>query len=197
MPQLAPARGNVISFARHWHVILEIDLVAMLADHGARRKACARIEALADALTPLPPPALAKALSRDLARCAGDRNDLETLFGAERDSPAAAIVARSRRRDAALRAEATALSARLVSRSPGLGRGTDAKLLRPLLRAYARDCRAAMECAELAVLALGGKRLAPRARALLLETLAAPATIARPIDTDTDTEILYKETSDA
>lgn len=49
-----PIERQVVPFPRRWHVISEVDLAPVLADHAAMRRLCRRVEELADQLAELP-----------------------------------------------------------------------------------------------------------------------------------------------
>lgn len=49
-----PLQGSVVSFARRWHVIQEIDLIRLVQEHRRRLALCGQAEAMADALPDRP-----------------------------------------------------------------------------------------------------------------------------------------------
>jgi len=173
-----PSLERPFPFARRWHVIDEIDLVGLVADHAGTERLCMRLEACADRLPERPAPAeiddLCAALqSRVLDHI--DREDrlLAAMFADEvRDPLCRALLDHIHARHVACTVLAQDLIASLNATAPG-HRTICAEALGYMLRCFFDGCRAAMAFEELAILALAGTRLTREARALLTHRLAA------------------------
>ena len=170
-------RGRVVPFCRRWHVIDEIDLVRLLAGHAELRTLCDLLEACADTLPVMPSPAQTTVLCQRLT-VAIDRYAragetlLEEMFRREADRPlAAALLARIRARHAIDDSSAQDLIAALDPESTEPDRFPP-EMLGYMLRCFFDGCRRAMDFTELAILALGERRLTRDARALLIGSLA-------------------------
>lgn len=166
-----------VPFARRWHVIAEIDLMRLVADHAEMEQLCARLEAIADALPDRPDPTEAELACLDL-------DDLPAAHNAREDQLLPAMFARDlagtlthslldhiHGRHVACAVEAQDLAAALRAGADG-PQAVAAETLGYMLRCFFRGCRDAMAFEQLAILALAGNRLTPGARALLTEGLA-------------------------
>ncbi|SDA30163.1 hemerythrin domain-containing protein [Sphingomonas sp. NFR15] len=165
-------------FVGRWHVIDEIDLVGLVADHAATERLCARLEACADQLPDRPTLAeiddLCAALqSRILDHIEREDQLLAAMFARTRSAPLChALLDQIHMRHVACTVLAQDLVAALDATAPG-HRTICAEALGYMLRCFFEGCRAAMAFEELAILALAGSRLTREARALLTERLAA------------------------
>ncbi|WP_404712568.1 hypothetical protein [Sphingomonas sp. MMS24-J13] len=163
-----------------WHMIDEVDLVRLVADHSAWLRLCARLEAMADEL-PLVPDEdelfLLRAQVQGLTQPSRVRDDraLDSLFARERARPLARSL---------LDGFHLARTARIVdvedilTALEGEGAAVSADALGYMIRSFFRGCRSAIAMEQLALLALGSNRLTADARALLVERLTESS---RPI----------------
>ncbi|HEY0269706.1 MAG TPA: hypothetical protein VGC10_01800 [Sphingomonas sp.] len=157
-----------------WHMIEEIDLVAMIADHSDLGRLCDRLEEVADALPGLPPAGAAVRLCQELEQRppmheAYERALLDTLFGSAPEAPGQeAAFQHIRRRSGSHVVQAQDLVTALQPGGPRLPPST----LGYMLRCYFEGCRCDMAFEELAILQFAGERLTPDARALLEHSLA-------------------------
>ncbi|MGE7204098.1 hypothetical protein ACQKJZ_00295 [Sphingomonas sp. NPDC019816] len=164
---------RVVPFARRWHVIHEIDLVGMIAEHRRRAAICAWAELIADGLPNRPD-------DEGLGRFLGTLDDMATrietggpplwdttLRHGDRD-PLGTIL-RDHVRD---RHMADAAAAREVIAAFDVEADTASETLGYILRGFFAACRGGVEFEQLAVLALAGHRLTPDARAVLTDALA-------------------------
>jgi len=170
--------GSHVPFARRWHVIDEIDLIGLAADHAATERLCVRLEACADQLPERPTPAeiddLCAALQSRLLDHI-DREDrlLAAMFARDLPDPLChALLDHIHTRHVACTVLAQDLIAALDATAPG-HRSICPEALGYMLRCFFDGCRAAMAFEELAILALAGTRLTRDARALLAHRLAA------------------------
>lgn len=171
------SRPRVESMAfQHWHVIEEIDLTRLIADHCDLERLCAALEAYADDL-PRQFPELAEYLRRTLESSIVAHNRraearLNALFGREASAPLArGLLARIRAGHSACAVRARDLVAALRP-DPPEGRALHADMLAFMLRGFFDYCRQAMAFEELAILQLGGARLTKDARATLSDSIA-------------------------
>jgi len=158
--------------ADDWHMVDEIDLVAMVVDHAALARLCADLEAVADRLPVPPDPTDAARLREGLLQLLPAHEAREhalgrQLFGkASKTPPAAAILCHIERQRAACVVQgqdvATALADAARHAPETLGY---------MLRCFFDACRQAMAFEELAILHLSSRRLTRDARALLLRSL--------------------------
>ncbi|RZM04088.1 MAG: hypothetical protein EOP68_19855 [Sphingomonas sp.] len=168
--------GRVVPFVRRWHVIHDIDLARLIADHARLRDVCDRLEACADALPDGVSDADADAVSRRLRAVVVSHPRDETavidaLFAADLDDPlTATLVGRIRARHLSNAVEAEDILAALAGASTPC-----AEAFGHMLRGFFDGCRRAMEFTELAILTLGAQRLTPDARALLVGGLCGRA----------------------
>ncbi|MDH7640433.1 hypothetical protein [Sphingomonas oryzagri] len=160
-------------FPGNWHMIDEIDLVAMVADHAGLSRLCDDLEALADALPTLPGMEAAGRLRDDLlhflpAHDARERHLCRRLFDQTADGGvASAIVHQIETGRAACIVQGQDLATAL---DPG-AMPTTANTLGYMLRCFFQSCRQAMAFEELAILDLAGDRLTAPARVLLVASL--------------------------
>lgn len=172
--------GSVVPFERRWHIIQEIDLTRLGADHRRLMQLCDDLEVMADALPAMPSAAEAQRLASELRELvqtdeAQERAYLAMMFARDRDDPlASALLRHVGTRHATDAARADELIATLA---PDAG---DAARVSPdalgyMLRCFFEGCRRAMDFEELVILTLGARRLTPEARAQLTDSLAARA----------------------
>lgn len=158
-----------------WHVIDEIDLVAMVADHADLGLLCDRLEDVADALPGLPSPPMALELCGELdhkppTHEARESALLRTLFG--RDPMASSqAVALQHIHDRS--GSHVVLAQDLAAALQPEGTRIPANTLGYMLRSFFEGCRAAMAFEELAILHFARDRLTPGARVLLEDSLEA------------------------
>ncbi|CAN5140110.1 hypothetical protein BH09PSE3_BH09PSE3_15810 [soil metagenome] len=172
--------GNVVPLCRRWHVIHELDLVRFAADHAEVRRLCDDLEACADTLpSPLSPPllqSLCHGLRDFVARYeAEDRIFLNTMFGRNPpNSLARALILHVTARHAADASHALDLVTALDPKAVDHERFS-VETLAYMLRCFFDGCRRAMDFEELTILTLGGNRLTPDARELLIGGLCRTA----------------------
>lgn len=159
-----------------WHVIDEIDVIGLVSDHAALDLVCDRLELHADRLPQRPSPREADALRADLRVALGrhvvrEERQFMRLFAGSRAQPlCGAVIDHISAGHSACLAQAEDIVAALL---PESGAPLCAEAFGHLLRCFFQGCRQAMAFEELALLALGGDRLTPAARALLTQRLAA------------------------
>jgi hypothetical protein len=164
--------GSVVPFCRRWHIIHEVDLVRLAAGHTALRRLCNELEACADALPfTLSGPhvlALCKRLRDFVERSeTADEALLTTMFGRDRDELAQSLLSQVRAWHANDAAHAHDLIAALDPKAADHERFS-VEALAYMLRCFFDGCRRAMDFEKLTILTLGGNRLTPDARALLV-----------------------------
>lgn len=171
-------QGSVVPFARRWHVIQEIDLVRLVAEHRRRADLCDRLEGMADLLPERPAADEAAAIERALADLV-ERNEHDEfaflqamLLHGRDDALASALLDHIRRRHAADTAAAQELIAALRCDGPA-DHIPLAETLGHMLRGFFTGCRRAIDFEQLTILTLAARRLTPDARALLVDALAA------------------------
>ncbi|MEG3175785.1 hemerythrin domain-containing protein [Sphingomonas sp. RB3P16] len=160
-----------------WHMIAEIDLVRLVADHAALDRLSDRLEELADRLPQRPGPREAEALCEDLRGRLGQHVVREerlfaALFTAGPSSPLChALLDQIGRRHTTclLQAEDVIAALQPDPVEPLLC----AEAFGYMLRGFFEGCRQAMANEELAIVALGEARLTPGARRMLTERIAA------------------------
>jgi hypothetical protein len=169
--------GSHVPFARRWHVIDEIDLIGLVADHGAIERLCVRLEGCADQLPKRPAAdAVADLCAALQARVLDhlDREDrlLVAMFARELHNPLCrALVDSIHSRHVGCAVLAQDLIATLKAHSAGQ-RTICADALGYMLRCFFDGCRAAMAFEELAILTLASTRLTREARSLLASRLS-------------------------
>ncbi|PZO75908.1 MAG: hypothetical protein DI640_03765 [Sphingomonas taxi] len=157
---------------QYWHVIDEIDLVGLIADHARLRVLCDRLEACADALPDRVSESETDALGRSLCAMMV-RNPrpgtaaIDALFACDLDDPLTAALLRRMRAwhlRASIHADdiAAALSGDATPCAEAFGY---------MLRGFFDGCRREMDFTELVILALGADRLSRNARAMLVDGL--------------------------
>ena len=171
----APAGQAPVGRRSGWHVIDELDLVRLVSDHAALDQLCARIETLADRLPDRPTPQEAEALCDALRIGFGrqvvrDERLLARLFAAELPQP----LCHTLLDHIATRHTACLLQAEdiIVALQPNPEASLCSEAFGFMLRCFFQACRQAMAIEEMAVLTLGGQRLTPAARALLVDRIA-------------------------
>jgi hypothetical protein len=180
MPDDKDLHGNVVPFCRRWHVIHELDLVRLAADHAALRRLCNELEACADALPLTLSPRQLQSLCHGLrdfvsSHEAAGEVMLTTMFGRDPTDPLTrALVSHVAARHAADAAHALDLITALDPNAVDHERFS-VEALGYMLRCFFDGCRRAMNLEELTILSLGGNRLTPDARALLVGELCRAA----------------------
>jgi hypothetical protein len=158
---------------RCWHMIDEIDLVRLMAEHSAWLRLCARLESIADGLPELPQTDDVRLLRAQIEGLMGtpervDERSLDMLFVRERVRPLARNLLDGFR---------LARAARVVDAQDILAaleegeNGVSATALGYMMRSFFQGCRDAVAIEQLTLFALGKDRLTADARALLLERL--------------------------
>ncbi len=168
-----PIERQVLPFRRRWHVIDEIDLAPLLADHAAVRRMCQQIEDLADQLTDPPGFQRRFALAEALRSCIQEHVRVTSTF-----------------LERAFAGEPLAFGGGVLSRIL-LGQISDAvhaddviealqvepldtariDMLSYMLRCLFDSYRRAVDFEELALLTLAGARLSSNARRALEHSL--------------------------
>ncbi|WP_294216376.1 hypothetical protein [uncultured Sphingomonas sp.] len=169
-----PLQGSVVSFARRWHVIQEIDLIRLVQEHRRRLALCGQAEAMADALPDRPDAAtmtlFLQALEAMVTRGAqADGVYLEAMLSNGRADPLTDTLLDHVRH----RHEADAAAAReMVAAFDEADAFAAPETLGHMLRSFFTGCRRAVDFEQLAIIALAGHRLTPEARGLLVDALA-------------------------
>lgn len=154
-----------------WHMIREVDLVRLVAEHSAWLRLCARLEALADDLPALPDEDDMRLLRAQIegltqSRRGSGEATLDALFTRERARPLARTL---------LDGFQLARAARIIDLDDILtaleSRDTPANTIGYMMRSFFRGCRSAIAIEQLSLLTLGSGRLTGDARALLMERL--------------------------
>ncbi|PZU10715.1 hemerythrin domain-containing protein [Sphingomonas sp.] len=176
MTEIDAYAGSKVPFCRRWHVIAEIDLARLVADHSGLEHMCRRLEAIADALPDLPAPEETDWITAELDMLSrhNDAEDrlMEGLFRREaRDPLARSVLDHIRGRHIACTVLGQDLVAALAP-DPDAPVPTEPEALGYMLRCFFEGCRDAIAFEELAILALGGLRLTADARALLVDRIA-------------------------
>jgi hypothetical protein len=160
---------KVLPFRRRWHVISEVDLGPLLADHAAVRRMCRDVEALADRLGSYPSIEERSAIADMMHGCIREHvavtsELLERLFAGEHLTFGGGILTRILLDQIAdgVHAEDVAEALRAEVLEP-----EQLDMLGYMLRCLFDSCRRALDFEELALLALGGKRLSTEARMAL------------------------------
>jgi hypothetical protein len=175
-------KANVVPFCRRWHVIHEVDLVRLAADHSVLRRLCNELEACADALpftvSPRQLQSLCQGLRDFVARYeAVDEMLLKTMFGRDlADQLTHALLSLVQGRHAADASHALDLITALDPKAVDHERFS-VEALAYMLRCFFDGCRRAMDFEELTILMLGGNRLTPDARGLLVSGLSGAAAV--------------------
>jgi hypothetical protein len=163
---------RVVPFARRWHVIHDIDVARLVADHTRLRGVCDQLEGYADALPDGVSDAEADAVCQSLRAIVPSHPDeenavIEALFARHLDDPlTATLVARVRERHLSDAVLADDILAVLHGVSPPC-----AEAFAYMLRGFFDGCRRTMDFTEIAILTLGGKRFTRDAREMLVEAL--------------------------
>lgn len=165
--------GNVVPFARRWHVIHEIDLVRLIGAQRRRADLCDRLEAVGDGLPALPPRYELAALCGALAEIAGrGEPSLEAMLLKDADDAlGAALLDHIRIR---CMTDATAAQELIEMLGPAVAsdRRPTADALGYMLRGFFTGCRRAIDFEQLAILASAGHRLTRNARTMLIDSLS-------------------------
>lgn len=167
---------RVVPFARRWHVIHDIDLARLIADHARLRAVCDRLEACADALPGGISDAEADAVCSSLRAIVlshpqEENAVIDALFACHLDDPlTATLVARMHARHLSDAVHADDILAVLRGASVPC-----AEAFGYMLRGFFDGCRRTMDFTELAILTLGGKRFTHAARDSLVKALCEEA----------------------
>lgn len=169
----APIDQQVLASGRRWHVIDEVDLAPLLADHAAVRLMCRAAEALADRLADLPGPGERFAVADRIEASVRDHVTvtgafLERMFGGEHLAFGGGLLTRILRDQIADGVHADDVVEAL--RVDVLDHGR-AQMLGYMLRCLFEGCRRALDFEELAVLFLARDRLTQQARLALEHVL--------------------------
>lgn len=164
-----PIDRQVLAFRRRWHVIAEVDLAPLLADHAAVRRMCRAVEALADRLAELPGPEERFAVADQIAQCIRDHVTitsafLERMFAGEDLAFGGGLLTRILLDQIAdgVHAEDVIEALRVDALDP-----ESVDMLGYMLRCLFDSCRRALDFEELALLSLAGPRLSRDAREAL------------------------------
>jgi hypothetical protein len=161
--------------AHRWHMIAEVDLIRLIADHKAIERLCDQLEAIADTLPDRPAAKHAHALADRLDTILAphtlhEDRLLATMFA--RDTPCLlthSLLDHIRARHIACAVQAQDLAATFRA---GSDDAPSPQTLGYMLRCFFEGCRDAIAFEQLTILALGGARLTPGARDLLLWRIA-------------------------
>jgi len=157
-------RGNVVPLVNQWHVIHEVDVVRLIADHLRLAALCDLLERCADDLPTWPSPATTAYLRKALATLAQPGGDDRPPY------PTLAELIDIGTRHATDVTHAQDLADALDAAPDGEQR-VSPDTLGYMLRCFFNGCRQAMDCEELAILALARHRLTRTAREALLDSL--------------------------
>ncbi|UAK25964.1 hemerythrin domain-containing protein [Sphingomonas nostoxanthinifaciens] len=169
--------ASKVSFARRWHVIAEIDLMRLMADHAAISQLCDALEMVADLLPERPSAATAEQIAEGLETLLRTHNPqeerlMEAMFARDLSEPLThSLLDHIHARHVACAVQAQDLAAALRVGASEEAIAPDA--LGYMLRCFFEGCRDAMVIEQLAIFALGQDRLTAGARALLTDRLAA------------------------
>jgi hypothetical protein len=159
-----------------WHIIDEIDLVAIIASQCDWLRLCARLESVADSLPAGIPSGEAASICKDIGRLADGLHDdftrrAEMLLGMGPAAPLAhCLISHVAARDAARAVQAYDLIEALIPpavASPKI----DPETLGYMLRCFFEGCRQMVALERLSLLELGGDRLTAAARTLLTDRI--------------------------
>lgn len=156
--------------AHRWHMIAEIDLIRLIAEHSAIERLCDQLEMIADRLPERPAAESAQALADRLDSLLAPHNLhedhlLATMFA--RDTPCLltySLLDHIRARHIACAVQAQDLATTFRSESDDT---PSPQTLGYMLRCFFEGCRDAIAFEQLTILVLGGARLTPGARDLL------------------------------
>lgn len=165
----SPIEHQVLPFRRRWHVIDEVDLAPLLADHAAVRGMCHEVEALADRLADCPGAEERFAVADLIHACIREHvtvtsGFLTRIFVGQRLGFGGAVLTRILMDQIAdgVHAEDVIEALRAdVIEPEQLG------MLGYMLRCLFDSCRRALDFEELALLSLAGNRLSQDARVAL------------------------------
>lgn len=176
----SPIERQVLPFHRRWHVISEVDLAPLLADHAAVRRMCRVVEALADRLGEYPSVEERTAIADLIHSCIREHamvtsRLLERLFAGERLAFGDGVLTRILLDQIAdgVHAEDVVEALRADVLQP-----ERLEMLGYMLRCLFSNCRRALDFEELALLSLAGPRMSIQARRALehiLETCSEGA----------------------
>lgn len=161
--------------AKGWHMIDEIDLVGLVADHAGLAQLCNELEAVADALPILPSQEERDRLREELEHRLPTHEAREiALLDALFDRMRASHLDRAILGHIAARRAACVVQAQdLVATLRGDGHPPAAETLGYMMRSFFQSCRQGMAFEELAILHVSARRLTPAARDLLRRSLEA------------------------
>ncbi|MCH8685551.1 hypothetical protein [Pedomonas mirosovicensis] len=164
---------------RCWHMITELDLMRLVADHSRLERYCRALEAATSGapgarqrtITPM----LRDMVETALELCARHGQErLEAWFDAEAGEPVAgALLSAIRAAHGSALRQCRELIATLERRAQLQEEGSATSLAAALLRGTIQSCRQAMLLEKLAIAQLAGERLTPGARGLLDDSLVA------------------------
>lgn len=173
----SPIEPRVLLFRRVWHVISELDIAPLLADHAELRRVCGELEALADRLGAYPSLAERRAAAdliqvTILQHVKVTNAFLQRVFGGEQLRFGGGLLSRILlwQISDAIHAEDLAEALRAEDLNT-------AKIdtLSYMLRCLFDSCRRALDFEELALLQLAEHRLTQDARLALEHRLEQPA----------------------
>ncbi|MET4898374.1 hypothetical protein RN629_14655 [Sphingomonadaceae bacterium jetA1] len=179
------ASGHDGPVPQPWHAIQDIDIVRIVADHRCLANLCNLLERCADELPRLPPEPTAARLCEALTALTEPVENECPAYPAlteiydPGDPFAAALMEELRIRYATDAMHAQDLADALRA-APGMADRISADTLGYMMRCFFNACRQAMDCEELAILALAGHRLTRAARQALLDSLRFRAADPRP-----------------
>jgi len=162
--------------ASRWHIIQEVDVARIVADHRWLAGLCDLLERCADNLPALPPPATTAHIREALMLLAQPDSHEGPAYPAladlydPNDPLAAALMNELSVRHATDAMHAQDLADALGA-APDMAGRISADTLGYMLRCFFKACRQAMDCEELAILALASNRLTRAARDVLLDSL--------------------------
>lgn len=158
-----------------WHMIDEIDLVGLVADHAGLAQLCSELEAVADALPVMPSDEERDRLREELEHRLPTHEAREiALLDALFDRTRASSLDRAILGHIAARRAACVVQAQdLVAALRGDGRLPAAETLGYMMRSFFQSCRQGMVFEELAILHVAARRLTSAASAILKGSLEA------------------------
>ena len=164
----------VESSSPNWHMIDEIDLVGLIAEHQTWLQLCDRLERIADALPDVPGPVETAALRVTLSKLLPESDTMgdfpvRQLFAREAATPIGErLLARLQMRRAALAVEVQDLADMIAIDAR---ERITADTLGYMLRCVFTTCREIIALEQFALLAIAPQRLTVAARALIIERI--------------------------
>lgn len=169
--------GGIAILRSRWHMIGELEIAGIVADHAMLRRLCDDLELIADALPELPAAAEAELCRVRLEEFVPlhyrrEERLFQALFdGGPHQALRRSLFAEIRAAHLLDNVHAQDLAAAL---SQVTARPVQPETLAYMLRCFFDGCRRAMAFETLAILMLGEGRLTAEAREMLLESLATP-----------------------